>query len=335
MKKFITYSLMLVCFSVFAEEQASPVKVLPLQQQTLSESITAWGKVEQDLQQLYFEIGGYVDDILVDEGTKVKKDQVLAHLDSELLENQRQQAQVSLKHAKRKLARIKELKRKSAAGQDQLDDVSNDYRLKSLNLQYIQEQYEQYALRAPATGTIIQRYLDYPGSVSATTAVFSFKAQNQPWLITVNVAARYLHKLQLGNSAEVIFTAFPQQAISGKLHKIAADSNSTDNLFEVEIALDETPNFIRAGMQVKAHIKTVQTTGYTIPLNAFYRLNGQQGSLFLIKQGDDKAYDTQTEFAFVQGTNAIVTSDLSAFNAVVIAGQQHLKAGSTIKILDN
>ena len=65
-------------------------------------------------------------------------------------------------------------------GQDQLDDVSNDYRLKALSAKHSQEEYEQYFLRAPSHEKVLHRWLDVPAFVTPAQAVFNFKTDNTP-----------------------------------------------------------------------------------------------------------------------------------------------------------
>jgi hypothetical protein len=130
-----------------------------------------------------------------------------------------------------------------------------------------------------------------------------------------------------------MISGFPQTPLTGIIDEIADQPEDNEILFEVEIALTDAPNFIRAGMQVKALLKTASHSGYPIPLNAFYRISGQEGILFMLAQ--NKAEQINAQFDFVSGTDAIVTTDLSAFNAVIVAGQQHLKQGTPVQVIGN
>lgn len=331
---FTWFGLFAIIVSHIAQaEEAVPVKICPLQKQTVNETVTAWGKLNQDAQQLYFEVDGYLNEINAKTGQTVAKDQVLARLDQVLLENQRQQAQVSLSYAQKQLTRISQLKRNKAVGQDQLDEAQSNHALKALALADVEEKLAKVVLRAPAAGKILNRLIDFPLPISAGTPLFSFKAQDEPWLATVNVAARHLHKMHMGDAAKVTLSAFPQQVLDGTIHKIAENVVSADNLYEVEVALTNAPDFLRAGMQVKAQLTLGTHKGYVVPLNAFYRITGQEGILFMFKQATGKASRVTVAFSFVNGTDAIVSTDLSQFSAVIVAGQMHLKEGALVEVL--
>lgn len=317
---------------VGAEDTAVPVKIQPLTKQAVTVTVTAWGQVEEAARRLFMERAGMLTELGADTGDRVVAGQVLARLDTTIIENRRQVAEFNLRNARNKLSRTRKLKRTDVVGQDRLDDVINDHAVKQLAFEQAEEEYQKHFLRAPTAGWILERRVDHPGPVTTATPLFVFKAEAEPWAVTVKLADRHLTTLQPGQPAEVFLDDAP--AIPGKITRIARAADPGDPLYAVKIALRDPPKTPRAGQQARARLALATVEGYPVPLNAFHRLDGTRGELYVTADDHQQARRVPVAFTLVNGTDAVVTTDLSAYHALIVAGRQHLKDGSRIQVIE-
>jgi RND family efflux transporter MFP subunit len=336
---FFWVAYFMVCKLSFAEEYL-PVKTMPIEKKTIRPVITAFGSLEKKPQILYFEISGYLTKLLVNEGKVVKKGQLLAQLDTILIDNQKAQVQLSLQYAKTKLARTKKLKLRDILSQDNLEDMEYNYSTKLLELKKINEDQRKYFLYAPAKGKILKRFLDFPGFIDSTTPIFMMKSFKQPWLVTAQLTEQEVNAIKKGDIAKVYFNGLPQKVFTGRVHKIADSSEEKDGMLEVDIALKKAKAvpFLRAGMKAKIRIESAPVRGYPIPLNVFSRIKNNKAIVFVVAK-DNKvtkkkvAKKQEVEIRLIKGTNAIVSTNLSEFDELIIVGQHNLKDGSLIQVI--
>jgi len=310
-----------------------PVVVIPIVKQEVPERVAAWGTLEKHPQNLHFEIDGYLTQIAVADDDRVAEGQLLARLDTTLVENRRDQASSALLYADQQLERTLELKHKGVVGQEQLDAVSSDERLKKLLLEGAEEELRKYFLYAPSAGRILRRLVDYAGPVSAATPLFVFKPDSAPWRATVEVAADNLSGIAVGDPVEASIEGFPGEGVVGRVERISGISGDRNGLFEVDVALPTVSGPLRAGMQVKVRFILARHPGYPVPLNAFFRLIGERGVLFVTGGGEQRvAHRLEVAVGLIQDNVAVVTTDLSGFDAVITQGQDHLRDGMAIEV---
>ena len=186
--KKIWLSLWLILFwGISAAEEQFPVKTMKLEKKTVQPVVTAYGILEEDKQMLYFETDGYLTKLLATEGEIVKKGQLLAKLDAILIDNQIAQIQQALQNAKNKLKRAKKLKNRQVVTQDELEDREYNYSIKLLELERAKEQQIRHFLYTPVKGKILKRLIDFAGPVNSTTAIFTLKSLDKPWIVTAQL----------------------------------------------------------------------------------------------------------------------------------------------------
>jgi macrolide-specific efflux system membrane fusion protein len=158
-------------------------------------------------------IPGRVDTINVANGVAVKKGEVLAWISST--------ARASLMDAAR------------AAGGKELD--------------FWEDIYKPAPLVAPLDGHIISTAV-VPGQVViAAQTVFSM---SDHLIVQAYVDETDLNHVWLGQTAEITFDSFPDTHLTGKVHEIAFDATTVNNVttYVVNIYLDSTPDYVRSGL---------------------------------------------------------------------------------------
>lgn len=194
---------------------------------------------------------GIVDQVFVQEGDKVTKDQILARQEDEdtLLAvnnarasvNQAQSAialtEVQLRTAQREYDRLKELAPSNFVAQQKLDQAHDAIDSANATLaaqraavavaraQLAQAEYQQdlTIIRAPMDGKIIRRYAN-PGAGASTLNVSTmFDLEPAiPHIIRSEIVESSIPDVKIGQEAEIVPEADPSKVYVGKVMRIAA-----------------------------------------------------------------------------------------------------------------
>jgi HlyD family secretion protein len=193
---------------------------------------------------------GIVREVYVQEGDKVKKDEILARQeddDSRLSRNRvaaqltQTEAQlpvleVQVEAAMREESRLARLIAENATSQQiyeqaqdktrqlkaQLDAQKTSVALVRAQLAEANYQVELHVIRAPAAGTIVRRYAN-PGSGASTfnvTAMFQLQPDNLR-IVRAEVEERSLTQVKVGQSVEIVPESDQEKSYPGKVVRIA------------------------------------------------------------------------------------------------------------------
>jgi membrane fusion protein, macrolide-specific efflux system len=174
-------------------------------------------------------ISGRAEEVLVDQGYRVRKGQVLAWMSST--------ERAALMDAARSKG-PEELKR-------------------------WEELYRPTPILAPLDGTLITRNLE-PGQVfTSADAVF---VMSDYLIVNAQVDETDLAQIRLGQPASITLDAYPDRPFSGKVDQIAYDAKTVNNVttYDVEVLPTKTPAFMRSGMT--ANVSFVQASHHDVLL---------------------------------------------------------------------
>jgi HlyD family secretion protein len=273
--------------------------------------------------ELRSEVIGQVSEMLVEEGDKVSKDQVLMRLDPRTFnaDVEQQQAYVriqtiaierqkqELKNITSKWQRNKNLFERKIIGQDAFELVDNQYALAKIDLRSREEaltqaqatldkaleRLEKTVFRSPIDGiaTSVDIKLGetaISGSTNIAGSNIITVADPSSILVEVLVDEADIANIEINQSADVFAVAYPDQALKGHVQNIATSAKRSSYRqglsFTVKILLDTTADIdVRPGMSCRAEIFTkIKGDTIAVPIEAI-----------VFEDGDDESSDVDTE----------------------------------------
>ena len=251
---------------------------------------------------------GLLEALLVDEGVRVEKGQVLARMDRGDFQDRLDELMALARQAKADYdAKASDYKRRQmlfASGvisASDLDGYRASYLSSKANFEATQERIQQrdvegdeLLIRAPFSGLITERYAE-PGSfVTPTTAASSSAGAtsssivelSQGLEVTAKVPESDIGRIKLGQVANVRVDAFPDQSFAAEVRDIAPRAEKTNNVisFEVELTLLNPPPILRIGMTADVNFQTGRTAASTlVPTVAIVTEDGKPGVLLVGK----------------------------------------------------
>lgn len=222
----------------------------------------------QDLM-LLAEASGRITNILVSEGSRVSKGQVLAHIDAEYASLDVQRAEDALQKLRVDYDRYKSSFETGGVTRAQLDDIEFNLRNTENQVQQAKRRLSDSYVKAPISGVINKRVVEVGAFVSPGTELFEIVDISR---LKLDVAAneyQVVH-LKVGDRVDIQSSVFPDRKFSGTIRFIAPKADNTLS-YPVEVLVDnDSAEGLRAGMYGTATFKLPQQApSIVVPRTAF------------------------------------------------------------------
>jgi membrane fusion protein (multidrug efflux system) len=208
-------------------------------------------------------VGGYVSEVKVNEGQQVKKDDILAEIDSRDYENTLRQVSSDLvsveakrKDAEKSFRRIADLYSKGVVAQAQYDSASASYSTLKAQYDAISAQVAQAQLnlantkvRAPSDGFIAKKSVEVGQLAAPGVPLIGFVGSDERW-VTANFKETEIAHIRIGAPVTV-----EVDALRGRFHgKVEAISSATGATFSLLPPDNATGNFTKVVQRVPIKI---------------------------------------------------------------------------------
>ncbi|MBK7870669.1 MAG: efflux RND transporter periplasmic adaptor subunit [Saprospiraceae bacterium] len=312
-----------------------PVKVTTVEQSTSSEAVTATGSVESDSEaRLSFKTGGVIDRILVDEGSSVKKGQLLAKLNLTEIQAQVTQAQEGVKKAERDLQRAQNLYRDSVATLEQVQNATTALNVAKENLQIAQFNLSYSEIRAPIAGKILKKLMNEGELTSPGNPVFMMHAASPgDWIVKAGLTDKDFVRLKIGDRATLSFDAYPNQNFTARVSELPQSADPMSGLYPVEFKFDTQGKKFTYGMFATLKIDGLKNGSYlSVPVDAIIEGNGANAFVFV--PNGDKVQKVPVRVAFIRNEKVMISSGIQPGTQVIIDGSAYLTEESLIKVMN-
>ncbi len=197
---------------------------------------------------------------------------------------------------------------------------------------------KKYTIHAPFDGFVIKQYTEVGAWVSRGDPVAEV-IELDPVEIEVFVPEHHIAKIKPGDSVSITINALPDRVFVGAVARIVPQADLRSRSFPVKIRL-ENPNYeIKAGMLVTATIAVgEEKPSLLVPKDALV-LNGRQRSVVVAargaKSGQSVARVVPVEAGIAVESSIQVTGDLKAGDLVVVRGNERLRPGQPLKMIQD
>lgn len=291
-----------------------------------------------------FEVGGTIDEVLVDEGDRVAEGAVLARLNTDRLRARRQErvASAARAEADRDLAairrdRVAELRQRKATTEREWDEVvarfdaataalaSAEAAVASLDVELAKSE-----IAAPFDAIVSERWADPGRVVPAGADVMELLESDRP-RVRVAIGGAAIDELAIGDKWSIEIGG---RAYDGELTAVLPRRGEVIRGVDALVTLDATLGELRAGDLARMTVsRSVEEPGHWLPIDALTR--GERGlwAAYAVQAdayGVDRLARVDVELLHVDGDRAFVRSGLPAGSLVVTGGLHRVAAGMAV-----
>lgn len=289
-------------------------------------------KAAQDIS-LSFRVSGTILRMHVDDGTYVRKGQLLAELDPTDYQIQVDAAEAEYKKVKAEAERVMALYKENVTTPDANDKAK--YGLQQITAKYnhAKDQLKYTRLYAPFSGYVQKRLFDSHETIAAGMPVVSMISEGKPEVEINLPAIAYIRREQF-RGFTCTFEVYPGQEY--KLEQINVTPKANANqLYTMRLQLDRTMEQALPSPGMNTMV-TITCTGekalhLSVPTGAVLREKGT-ASVFVYEASTHKVHRCAVTVTRLLGSGRclIMADGLKPGDLIVSSGVHHVKEGETV-----
>ena len=235
------------------------VNTLKISRQSFKHFFIATGAVEAKNESYVSpQTSGKITHIYVEEGDKVTRGQLLARLNTEIIENNIDEVKVNLELAQTLFEKQKELWNKKIGSEVQYLQAKNNYFSLKSRLKTLQSQYDLSFIKSPINGVVDEVYQKV-GEMGTPGMRLVHVVSLSPLTLKAKISERYIPAIKVGDSVLVTFPTFPDMRIMASINRIGYVVNPANRTFDVEVNLNNSDNKIKPNMMATLNLKDYET----------------------------------------------------------------------------
>lgn len=282
---------------------------------------------------LAFTSPGRIARILVNEGDRVRRGQVLAVLDTTPVSASLDMAVAEQTRARAELRRLEPLMAKGWITRPRYEAAVAAAQSADAAVQARRFSLDTARIVAASDGTIMARSAE-PGQVVAEgMPVLVLGKANSGYVLRAPLSDRELVRVKQGAPAQVLLEALEGEPLVGTVMELGGRADRATGTFQIEISLP-TDSRLRSGLIGRATIAvdpaTGSATGLSVPPLAIFGARAGEGFVYLLGQ-DNRVRLRKVRIGRADDRGVEVLAGLAPGDRVAISGLDQLQDGAEIR----
>ena len=312
----------------------SAVKVAKVVSESISDPIEALGSLKANESiDVTVHFAEFIREIRFIEGQRVAKNEVLLVLENAEEKALLQEANFTLKDAKRQLARIKAIAGRGDASQSLLDERQREFNVAKARFAGIGSRLKDHTVSAPFAGLMGLRNISQ-GAYVAPGDVITTLIDDSAMKLDFSVPAVFLSTLKTGMLLTATTRAFPGEIFKGS---VATLDNQVDPISRTVIVRALLPNpkgELKPGLLMEVLLHANERRALLIPEEALVPKSRKHFVMIVeTNNGVSQVKQRQVSVGERLNGNVEITSGLTDGETVVIHGADKVRDNSTVKVI--
>lgn len=284
--------------------------------------------------ELGFDDNGVISEILVEEGTPVREGQILAKLDSSVLQAEKRasearlaSAEAELKYNQNELEKKKNLFAKNAVSDTDLKKAELEVDKSNAQIEYSRAEIRmaeaklgRRILHAPNSGLIAEKHVEVGSVVMPNSNKVVTLIQCRKAFAEIELAENLFSVIRKGMPVTIKVDALENQSFNGNVIRVAPQIDKKNRTFILKAEIDNSQWLLRPGMFVRAEVDVSPSQPpLWIPKPAVQGLDvSGTGFVFVVKDG--LALRRNVLIGKSSGDRVLIAKGLTKGDLVVIDG---------------
>ncbi|QQX77694.1 MULTISPECIES: efflux RND transporter periplasmic adaptor subunit [Aequorivita] len=324
-------------------QQAPTLPVVSIPTKTVTAFTTYPASIEGIVNsQVNAKISGYITDVLVDEGQKVRKGQTLFRLETQTLSQDAAAARANVNAAQVEVDKLKPLVEKNIISNVQLETAKAKLQQAKSGYNSIAANIDYGNIKSPVDGyvgsiNLRKGALVSPSSqipmttVSDISKVYAYFSMNEKEYLDFiqNAEGKNIEeKIKKLPKVQLLLANGSLYEEEGTIETINSQVNANTGSISFRAVFDNPSRILTNGNSGKIKVPKVYNDAVVVPQEATYE---QQGSIYVYKVGEDgMATSTKIETTAEVGNLYVVASGLQKGDKIVAKGANKLRGNSKI-----
>ncbi|WP_135506087.1 efflux RND transporter periplasmic adaptor subunit [Roseovarius aestuariivivens] len=300
---------------------------------------------------LAFEVEGRISEITVTIGDHFEAGDILARIDTHLLELALQEREAALIEATARLDEARQaLERQKAlfergvvaetvleSATASLDAALSRQRVAQAGIDQAEDRLADATLHAPYAGSVAARLAEPAQTVRAGEPVLDIQSNGGSFEVAVTVPATIISKLRLGTEHKIRLLDGSNTTLTAKLTEIGARATGSSG-FPVSLSLSDGTGQLRSGTSVEAALllreATPRSDALSVPIQALLMGEGPARYVFVFDRATGMLDRRAVTLTRTEGQTALISKGLSRGEIVATRGVPFLSDGMAVTLRD-
>ena len=299
---------------------------------------------------VYARVNGYLKRWTADIGTRVKKGQLLAEIDTPELDQQLMQARADLATAEANTRlgqttaeRYRDLIKSDSVSRQDLDNANGNLEAKQAaeesaraNVKRLEQLQAFRRIEAPFDGVVTARNTEVGALIdSGSNAKELFHvAQMNQLRVFINVPEVYSRAATPGLTAELTLKEFPDKRFTGRLARTSNAIEVSSRTLLTEVDIDNANGQLLAGSYAEVHLKLpTPATTLNLPVDALiFKGDGLQVATL---DGTNRVKMINVTSGRDFGDSVEIVAGLTGHERIVVNPPDSLQEGQTVRVVQS
>ncbi len=314
-----------------AADEAVRVEVTRVKAATADRTSRYSGTVEEENGSLLsFAVGGTVSRVLVDEGDRVGKGQLIATLDTEQLTHNHTSAQAALAQAEDTYRRMEELHGKGSLPEIKWVEAQTALQRARASEQMARKQLADCRLYAPFSGVISKKFAEKGQNVGAGTQIAKLVAVGR-MKVKISVPESEMAQISVGQKADVTIEAIGGASMQATVTEKGVAADPLSRSYDVKLSLPKADRKLLPGMVADVALRGGNTSMACILPAHIVQIDERNNEFVWLAVGGKAVKRIVTVGGFT-ADGVTVTGGLADGDMVITAGAQKVSEGMRVEI---
>ena len=280
------------------------------------------------------EINGQVRMIMVSKGDRVTRGQVLARLNTSVIEGNIEELKTSMELARTVYERQKRLWDQQIGSEIQYLEARNTVESLESRLKTLEHQLEMAVLKSPINGVVDDIFLK-EGELAMPGAPVMQVINLGRLYINTDVSERYLPDIEPGGEVILRFPAWPDYEARVPVHRIGNVINPENRTFRLQLMIDNPGERFKPNMVASVGIRSFSAEDVVTLPSILIKQDVQGHFVYVARQNDNgnwQAYKTYIVRGAESEGKTIIESGLEEGDLVIVNGHNQVTEGIGINI---
>ena len=314
-----------------AADEAVRVEVTQVKTATSDRTSRYSGTVEEESGTLLsFAVGGTVSRVLVDEGDRVGKGQLIATLDTEQLTHNHASAQAALAQAEDAYRRMEELHGKGSLPEIKWVEAQTALQRARASEQMARKQLADCRLYAPFSGVISKKFAEKGQNVGAGTQIAKLVAVGR-MKVKISVPESEMAQISVGQKADVTIEALGGTSMQATVTEKGVAADPLSRSYDVKLSLPKADRKLLPGMVADVALRGGNASMVCILPAHIVQIDERNNEFVWLAVGGKAVKRIVTVGGFT-ADGVTVTGGLADGDMVITAGAQKVSEGMRVEI---
>ncbi|HEX4895741.1 MAG TPA: efflux RND transporter periplasmic adaptor subunit [Solimonas sp.] len=314
------------------EEAAIPVEAEPVRSGPIDAAYRGTATLEaEDEATVNAKTAGVIEQILAEEGQRVRAGQVLARLETERLRYELTRAEAAMSKAEQEHKRNESVFQRNIVSREAYERTKFDLEAARAAYDLARLALRESEIKAPFDGVVSQRHIKAGNQITVGSPAFRVTRMDR-LQAHIYVPERDIHKLAPRQAATLAVDAWPGKGFRGEILRVNPVVDAQTGTVKVTVAMAGDQPELKPGMFGRVEILyDRREKALLVPKDAVLTEDAAQ-SVFVITDGRARRRAVKTGYS--DAANYEVLDGLKAGEQVVTTGQGNLKDDAKVEVVN-